>query len=340
MKVLRYIEPRKMEIAELPRPGIADGEVLIQTRACGICATDVKTFMRGHPLIPAGAVLGHEMSGVIAESRADGWRVGERVVVAPYISCGECEFCRRNQFTLCKNLWNASVEPGGFSEFLRVPNRIVRQGLFRLPDSVDFVTASLAEPLACCFHGLEAMRLTRGDSLLIIGDGPMGLLQILAARALGASPIVIAGMTPERLAFAAPRADHVINVAEQNLRDTVMQLSNNAGFDKVMVSVGQAQVAEQAIALAARGGVVNLFAGLPSDAQLTIDPRKIHYDEVALVGSFGFSPSDFKRAVDAIISGALDTTGFITRTAALDELQGAFADSAAYRGIKMVAIFD
>ncbi len=184
------------------------------------------------------------------------------------------------------------------------------------------------------------MRLTRGDSLLIIGDGPMGLLQILAARALGASPIVIAGMTPERLAFAAPRADHVINVAEQNLRDTVMQLSNNAGFDKVMVSVGQAQVAEQAIALAARGGVVNLFAGLPSDAQLTIDPRKIHYDEVALVGSFGFSPSDFKRAVDAIISGALDTTGFITRTAALDELQGAFADSAAYRGIKMVAIFD
>ncbi len=329
-----------MEIAEMPRPSIADGEVLVQTRACGICATDVKTYLRGHPLIPAGAVLGHEMSGVIAESRADNWRVGERVVVAPYVPCDECIFCRRGQFTLCKNLFDASVQPGGFSEFLCVPPRVVQSGLFRLPPTIDFGIASLAEPLACCYHGLEALNLRRGESLLIIGDGPMGLLQTIAARAMGASSIALAGMMPERLAWGAPRVDHVINVAEQNLSDAVKALTDGKGFDKVMVSVGQAQVAEQAIALVARGGAVNFFAGLPRDSCITIDLNRIHYDEVTLVGTFGSAPSHFKRAVETLTDTSLDIAGFITRTVALPDLESAFADSAAYRGIKMVAVFE
>ncbi|MCX7841438.1 MAG: alcohol dehydrogenase catalytic domain-containing protein [Anaerolineae bacterium] len=157
MKVLKYLAPQHIEIAEVPPPDIAEGEVLVQTRACGICATDVKTFIRGHPLIQPGTVLGHEIAGVIAESRAPEWRVGERVVIAPYASCGECEFCRRAQFTLCESLWTAAVEPGGFSEFVRVPRRLVQTGMVRVPDHLDWETATLAEPLACCYHGLDAL---------------------------------------------------------------------------------------------------------------------------------------------------------------------------------------
>ncbi len=340
MKVLKYIEPRKMEIADLPRPEIADGQVLIQTRACGVCATDVKTFMRGHPLIKPGSILGHEMSGVIAESRAPGWQVGERVVVAPYISCGECEYCARGQFSLCKNLWNASVAPGGFSEFICVPEFLVQTGMYRLPDQLDFATATLAELLACCYHGLELIDLRRGDSLLIIGDGPMGLMQAMIARALGASPIVLAGMTPERLTIGARYADHIVNVANEPLPDAVKRLSNGKGISKVMVSVGQAQVAEDAVALAKRGGAVNFFAGLPSGSRISVDPNHIHYNEILLTGSFGFGAPHFKRAVEALTRGELDTTGLITRLVALEELSGAFADSAAYLGVKTVAVFD
>jgi L-iditol 2-dehydrogenase len=147
-------------------------------------------------------------------------------------------------------------------------------------------------------------------------------------------------MTPERMHFASKHADHIIDVSTQDLYDTAMSLSSKRGFDKVMVSVGQAQVAEQAIPLAARGGAVNFFAGLPRDARVTIDPYAIHYSEVRLVGSFGFAPHNFKRAVEALTSGAFDTTGLITRTVALDEMQDAFAASAAYQGIKTVAVFD
>lgn len=328
-----------MEIAEMPRPQIGPGQVLVQTRACGICATDVKTYMRGHPLIPAGAVLGHEMSGIIVDSRAQDWCAGERVVVAPYVPCGKCIFCQRGQYTLCKNLFDTSVQPGGFSEFLCVPQAVVQSGLFRLPPSIDFEIASLAEPLACCYHGLEALNLRRGDSLLVIGDGPMGLLQTIAARAMGAAMIALAGMTSERLAWGAPRVDHVVNVSETNLGDAVNGLTSGKGFDKVMVSVGQAAVAEQALAYVARGGAVNFFAGLPRDARITIDPNKIHYDEVTIVGSFGSAPPHFKRAVETLTDPSLDMRGFITRSVPLPELESAFADSAAYRGIKMVAVF-
>lgn len=339
MRVLRYLGPKQIEITELPKPLIADGEVLVKTQACGICATDVKTYMRGHPLIKAGSVLGHEVSGVIVESRAAKWRVGERVVVAPYVPCGECRYCRREQFTLCANLWEASVEPGGFSEYLRVPSRLVQKGMFCLPAHVDFLTATLVEPLACCYHGFEAMHSQAGDSLLIVGDGPMGLEQAMIGKQLGASPIIVAGITPDRLTLAARYADHVINVKEENLRERVMALTNNEGADCVMVSVGQAEVAEQSVALTRRGGVINFFAGLPGGSRLTIDPNHIHYNEVTVIGTFGFAHTHFKRAVDGLSDGSLDVTGLITRTVQMHEAESAFNDGAEYRGIKSVMVF-
>jgi L-iditol 2-dehydrogenase len=339
VRVFKYLGPQRAEIAEIPVPTIGTGEVLVRTAACGLCATDVKTYMRGHPLIPAGTVLGHEMSGVIVESAAEGWLSGERVVVAPYVSCGACLHCQRGQDSLCSHLWDASVEPGGFSEYIRVPGRIVRVGLHRLPDSVDFLVASLAEPLACCYHGLEAINARSGESLLIIGDGPMGILQAMIGRSLGMAPVVLVGLTPERLALAQRHAHTIVNLQEVELHETVMALSDGQGFDKIMVAVGQAEVAEQALALARRGGAVNLFAGLPSTARLTLDPRRIHYDEIALLGTFGFGSRHFRRAVESLASGALDVTGFFTRVASLDELEGALVDAASYRGIKSALVF-
>ncbi len=338
MKVLQYLEPHHVQIAELPRPKIEADQVLVRIHACGICGTDVKTFVRGHPLIKPGAVLGHEMTGVITESRAEGWSVGERVVVAPYVPCGECLYCEHGQFTLCQHLFDAYPEPGGFSEYLRVPSRIVQKGMFRLPEQVDFAAGTLVEPMACSYHGLEQLDLKRGDSLLIIGDGPMGLLQSVLARAVGASPIVVAGLTPARLAVAARIADQVVNVAEANLPEVVKALTNGVGMDKVMVSVGLLQVAENAPALVRRGGMVNLFAGLPSNSRLTLDPNHIHYDEVSIVGSFGFAPSHFKRALEVLASGTVNASLFITRTVALEGLETAFEEIARYEGIKTVAL--
>lgn len=338
MKVLKYIEPRRVEISELPRPTIKNDEVLVRVQACGVCATDVKTFLRGHPHISPGAVLGHEMAGVIAESQTEDWNVGERVVVAPYVPCEECLYCSRGQYTLCERLFEAFAEPGGFSEYLRVPQRIVQKGLLRLPIEIDFNLGSLAEPIACSYHGLEAIALKRGESLLIIGDGPMGLMQAILAREFGASPIVLAGMTPTRLDIGAHLADRVIDVSKSNLPDEIKAMTNSAGVDKVMVSVGQTQVAEESIALVRRGGMINWFAGLPGGSRINIDPGRIHYDQVTLVGTFGFSHKHFARALESLTRHASDFTQLITGTVPLDGLEQAFIEGSQYAGIKTVAI--
>jgi L-iditol 2-dehydrogenase len=338
LKVLKYIEPRHVEISELPRPTIRGGEVLVQLQACGVCATDVKTFMRGHPHISPGAVLGHEMTGVIAESQTGDWRVGERVVVAPYVPCEDCLYCSRGQYTLCEKLFEAFAEPGGFSEYLRVPQRIVQKGLFRLPAEIDFILGSLVEPIACSYHGLEALALKRGESLLIIGDGPMGLMQAILAREFGASPVVLAGMTPARLEIGARFADRVIDVSKTNLRDEIKAMTNGAGIDKVMVSVGQTQVAEDALVLVRCGGIINLFAGLPGNSRISVDPGRIHYDQVTLVGTFGFSHKHFARALESLTRHASDFAQLITSTVPLAGLEQAFIDGSQYAGIKTVAI--
>jgi L-iditol 2-dehydrogenase len=181
-------------VEEIPRPPIAPGEVLVRVKACGICATDAKTFLRGHPKILPGTVLGHEIAGVIEQvDGTPGWKIGERVVVAPYVPCGECVDCLKGHPTLCHNLFEDSVEPGGFSELIKVPPRIVARGMFRISERISFEEATLAEPSACCYHALEALGLSRGESLLIVGDGTMGILQAEIARSLGAEPIIKIG---------------------------------------------------------------------------------------------------------------------------------------------------
>ena len=219
MKMWRYSGPQQLSLEEggVPHPG--SGEVVIRIAACGICATDLKTYQRGHPLIPVGVVLGHEIVGVIAElgEGVTGWQVGDRIAVAPQVACGICHFCERGQFTLCEHLFDASLDPGGFAEFARVPPHLVQRGMVNLGAGVDDTIGTLFEPLACCIHGLRALELTRGSSLLIIGDGPMGLLQAELARAMGAGPIIVSGITPHRLARARRAADAALNPREVDL---------------------------------------------------------------------------------------------------------------------------
>lgn len=339
MKALLYLEPGRMQIADMPIPALADGDVLIKTAACGVCATDVKTFMRGHALIPRGSVLGHEMTGVIVATRNPAWREGERVVVPPYTGCGECHACKRHKFSMCERLFENAIEPGGFAEYFRAPQRLLKNGARHLNSQDDLTMLALAEPLACCIHGFAAMDMRPGDSVLIIGDGPMGLMQAALARHLGASCVALSGLTPERLEWARPRVDHVIDASKTDVREASRDLGFGEGFDMVMLSIANPEAAGTALALARRGGSVNLFAGLPRNTQLSLDSFRIHYDEVKLVGTFGFGAPDFARAAELLSSGALDLNGYITRTVTLEELPQAFADSAAYRGIKTVAVF-
>lgn len=338
MKALRYLEPGSVKVDDLPRPEIGLNEVLVEVRACGVCATDVKTFRRGHPLIPSGSVLGHEVSGTIAAvgDQVSGWQIGTAVAVAPYSPCGECIYCQRGQFTLCDHLHEAGIDPGGFSEFIRVPQRLVEKGMLEIPNGVTFAEAALTEPVACCFHGLEALNIKSGDSLLIIGDGPMGILQAELAQFLGAEPILMSGITSHRLARGSLIADVTIDISQEDLQGVVQRITGGNGVDKIIVSVGDASVAETALPLVVRGGAINLFAGMPRNARVSLDPARIHYDQVHLLGTFGFAPSHFRQALDAIAVHDVNVDGIITDVVPLEAVHATLSAAAEYEGIKTV----
>ena len=335
MKAFRYYGPGQAEIEEIPIPEIGAGEILVDIKACGICGTDIKTFKQGHAKIPPGTVLGHEMVGEIIASETADFTVGQRVVVAPYAPCLTCEACHRGHYSLCDNLFDTFPDPGGFAEMLRVPAHIVKQVVVPLPDDLDYATAALTEPLACCLHGLDAINVQAGDSLLIIGDGPMGLLQAMLGREMGASPIMLSGMTPQRLQFARNLVDVVVDVSAMDLAEAVKQTFPD-GVDKIMVSVANAGVAETAVSLVRKGGAINFFAGMPRNTTIPLDISHLHYNEVKLTGTFGFAPDDFHRALDLLASGKLAVAGFVTDHAALADVKEALIAASRYEGIKTV----
>ena len=339
MKALRYFGPGKIEIEEIERPDLNPGEILIRTAACGVCATDVKTVRRGHPKIKPGSVIGHEVSGVIvAVNQAGQWQEGDRVAVAPYAPCGECPACQRGQFTLCDHLMDEGFNPGGFAEYIAVPPRIVQSGTFRVPNHLSLDIAALAEPLGCCLHALDEMELGPGTSLLIIGDGPMGLMQAEAARALGVEKIILSGIVPMRLDRASKIANAVIDAAHEPVKERLYQLLPQ-GADRVLVSVGEKTLAESAFDYVAKGGMINLFAGLPRDDRISIDPYQIHYNEVRLLGSFGLAPQHFQQALELMSEKKVNMEGIVTGVVPIEEVIEEINRVAEFHGIKSIVRF-
>jgi L-iditol 2-dehydrogenase len=337
MKSLKYYGPGSIAIEDVPVPKVESGEVLLAVTACGICATDVKTFLRGHPKIRPGSGLGHEISGIVVESPESGtWRPGMRVTVAPYVPCGACAQCRKGRYSLCPQLFDQLLDPGGFSEFVRVPKRLASEGMIALPESLATNASCFAEPVACCLHAFSSIDLTAGDSLVIIGDGVMGLLQAEIGRVLGARPILLSGMLPDRMALASGVADIVVDARNEDVAATVMLATGGEGADKVMVSVAVANAAELAVRLVRKGGAINLFAGMPSGSTLALDMNRIHYDEVLLTGSFGFGPGGFRAAVDLITSGKLNVTRLVTSTVPLSGTLSALEKLSRQEGLKTI----
>lgn len=347
MKALRYLGPGQLVIEDVPAPTISSGDALVAIGACGLCATDVKTYRRGHPRIVPGTVLGHEMAGTIValggvansgDRPGTRWRVGDRVAIPPYIPCGICEQCLSKRPTLCPHLMQVRPEPGGFAEMVRVPGPIVEQGLVGLPGHVEFAVGALVEPLACVVHGFDALHLGRGDSLLVLGDGPMGQLHIEVGRLHGASPIILVGATDARLAFARTRADIVLDARVDDVMDCVFR-HVGGGAAGVAVCVGSPDSVATGLALAKPGGVVNVFAGMPAGVPALVDLSRIHYDQVSLLGTFGSGPADFSLAGRLIADGEVDLAPFVTARTTLEGAVAAFEEAVNYEGIKTVVVF-
>jgi L-iditol 2-dehydrogenase len=325
MKAAVFHGPGDLRIAEVPRPQISPAEILVQVGACALCGSDLRTFRHGARNIDKPVVLGHELSGTIVEIGAAvaGYRPGQRVAVAPAIPCGDCIYCRRGAETMCERLRSIGYEfDGGLAEFMAVPASAVRAGCVNpVPDALSFSEAAIAEPLACVINGQELLNVGEGDTVVIIGAGPVGCLHAGLARERGAALVVLVDMRAERLTIAAAFADATIDASCEDVQTRVLELTGGTGASIVIVAAPSHRAQEQAVALAARRGRISFFGGLPkTDPVISLDANAVHYRELTIVGAYGSRPDHNRQALELVAGGRLAIGSLIGLELPLDRV--------------------
>ena len=315
MRALVFERPGEIRVDDLPSPDPGPGEVVIEVGAASVCASDLRVY-RGEKYAAPGVVPGHEFAGQVIKlgDGVDDLQLGDGVAVYPIIACGGCEFCRRGLRNRCTSRRTLGYDAnGGLAEQVLLPASLVAQGhAVKLADGADWGRAALTEPTACVLNSLESCRVRAGASVAILGAGPMGLLHVLLARALGAGEIIVSEPVDARRAAAAEiGASRVCGGDVDELRATVDDATGGAGCDIVIVSVGLDGLTEAALQVAGRQSSVNLFAGFPPESSALVDVNDLHYREVSLTGTQNATPDQFRRtaallpsleAVDQIVS--------------------------------------
>ncbi|MDV3277525.1 MAG: zinc-binding dehydrogenase [Nitrososphaerales archaeon] len=327
MKAARFYAPRDVRLEDVPEPEVGPGELLIEVLASDMCGTDLKTFMRGHPLIKPPITIGHEYSGVVKEAgRGAKFRRGDRIVASNSAPCMKCEMCKRGSYTLCSSITEGLVGfsvPGSYSEYLLVPRNIAEVNTYRFKRSKPEEIAC-SEPLASVIHALDRVQVERGERVAIVGAGALGLMFLQLLKAKGAE-VIVANRSGGRLEVASRLgADSVIQVDDGSLADRVRTATGGLGADVVVEAVGRKETWESAFGAARNGGRVLQFGGCASGTRVEFDAGKIHYGETSVIGSFHHEPTAFRRAVRAIESGEVKTKPLITHRVSLDEIRRGF----------------
>jgi len=312
--VLYGKEHLQIETVDVPRIGA--GDVLVRVRAALTCGTDVKVFQRGYHarMIQPPALFGHELAGdIVAMGReVRGFHVGQRVVAANSAPCGACYFCRRGQENLCQDLL---FNNGAYAEYIRIPERIVEKNMYEVPEHVSYQDAALVEPLACVLRGLEETGLRAGDTIAVIGLGPIGMMFVRVAKAIYNARVIAIGRRPSQLDRARKMgADETIeNRDGADIIGPVRAMTEGRGADVVIEAVGVPEVWQLAIRLLRRGGVVNFFGGCPSGTEIKLDTNLLHYSELTCKASFHHTPALVRKALDAVSRGCVSAKDMVNR---------------------------
>ena len=308
---------------DVPPPEIGNDEVLLRVRACGVCGTDVH-FFHGEWAVNMPLIPGHEYSGEIAEvgRDIDTVSVGDRVSIDPNVVCGVCKNCRRTERShLCSNIRAIGVDVnGGFAEYLKAPEEVV----YQLPDGVDFEVGAMTEPVGCAIRGFDNTKTTLGDTVAIIGAGPMGLILTQMARLQGAAQVIVIEIIPERREMAEKLgAGRTINPLEEDVKKAVEDETDGNGPEVVFEAVGSARTIELALNLAGRGSRVNLFGVAPQTDVIKVKPFMLYDKELEISASYR-DPFTFDRAIQLLSNDRIHVKPLITHRYPLSEIREAF----------------
>ena len=309
MLAVRFYKPGELKAEQVPIPRPGPGELVVKNAVALTCGTDVKMYRRGHPLAKPPQIIGHEFAGTVTTvgTAVHNFKPGMKVVSVNSAPCGKCFYCLKHQPNLCERLNESIVGftwPGAYAEYVRIPERIVRQNTFQVPDGVALESAASLEPLACVVHGWDLVDQVTGGVVVIIGGGPIGLLHAQLARVNGARRVALCDVVQERLDEAKKiGVDATINSSGENLADRVLDLTDGRGADIVVEAVGRRETWEAAPTLTRKGGTVLLFGGCSSGTAVSFEAEKIHYGELHIQGVFHHTPSAVERAFRLIVSG-------------------------------------
>jgi L-iditol 2-dehydrogenase len=313
-----------VRIERVPIPAAGKGEIVIRVHAALTCGTDLKVFRRGYHarMIAPPALFGHELAGVVHETGAGvrGFKPGMRVVALNSAPCGACYWCVRKQENLCEDLL---FNNGAYAEYIRIPARIVAKNTLIVPQSLPLEHAALTEPLACVVRGLEETGAKRGDSVVVIGAGPIGLMFMHVAQLSGMKVIAVVKRDEQIASATTFGASHVVQTgavvdAVAAVRDLT---ADQRGVDVAIEAVATPLTWQWAVDMVRRGGTVNFFGGCAAGTKVEIDTDRLHYNDITLKASFHHTPAACRKAFDLLASGRFKCSEYITGRAQLSDLE-------------------
>lgn len=329
--VYRGIEDIRLE--EWKKPACGAKEILLKVRCCAICGTDLRIFLHGHKKVNPPAIIGHEITGEVAEIgkevRYPGLKVGDKVTVVTSIGCGKCKICRDGFYNLCPDtraigyFW-----PGGFAEYVVIPEPAVeQQAVLKLPDNLGFPEGTLIEPLSCAINGQRYLGIKNTDTVVIFGGGPIGLMHASLAQAVPCQKVIVIDPAYERLVkFGKQFAGLVMwNPAEINVKEQIKKETGGFGADVVITACPVKQAQMESLEILGSKGRISFFGGLPKDdSVIQIDANLIHYKEISVFGAFASNRKDYVQAGELLATGKVNAGKFITKVLPLKEISDGF----------------
>ena len=311
-----------LQVEPVAVPTIGSGDILVRVKVALTCGTDVKVFRRGYHarMIVPPAVFGHELAGdvVAVGEGVSRFSVGDRVVAANSAPCEKCFYCRKGLANLCEDLL---FNNGAYAEYIRIPARIVERNTYPIPAHVGYQDAALVEPLACVVRGFDETLPQSGDTIAIMGLGPIGLMFVKLAKLYGCRVIAVGRRKTQLDRAAALGADELI-MAQDDVDPvrTVRSLTQGRGVDIAIEAVGKPQVWQWAVNMVRRGGTVNFFGGCPNDSRVALDTNLLHYSEITCKATFHHTPAYIRKALDLVCAGHITASFFVNREEPLANL--------------------
>ena len=334
MKAQVFRGVNQLSYEEVPLPEVAPDEVLVQVKVVGLCQSDIKKIL--YPLYEPPRIFGHETAGVISAvgDAVKGWQVGQRVVVLHHIPCMHCDYCLNENFSMCdvyKNITTtAGFTPsgGGFADYVKIPGHIVRNGgLMEIPDAITFEQASFVEPTNCCMKAVKKAQIQPGQTVLVTGAGPIGLMFIMLVNYLGARAIAT-DLLPSRIEKAlSVGATAAFDARDPELTQKVQDQTNGMGVDVSLLAVPSDKAFFQALDCTRKGGKILFFAEFPDELEIPINPNVIYRREIDLIGSYSSSYRLQKLCADIVFNKRIDVDALVSDRYPLSELSAAVSQA-------------